>query len=125
MTISNPVAVSADSPTPALSLQKTQFGPGLSGSYLDFPNKYSLFVQHTAPVGATAEKHYVQLSQQVLATDPVTGVAKYVTGSASFTLSFPSIGFTQAQKLALAKALYTDLMGGSDITVANMLLFES
>jgi hypothetical protein len=59
-----------------------------------------------------------------IATNPLTGGSALVTASASITFAFPAFGWTTAQKLAFVTAL-TDTLADADVTVTNLLNFNS
>jgi hypothetical protein len=122
MALVDPITVAAHSPTPALTFARVQ-SDGLGSLYWDTPNNYKLKFSHSQSA-TTGEKHYMQLTQTVTATNPLTGGSALVTASASITFAFPAFGWTTAQKLAFVTAL-TDTLADADVTVTNLLNFNS
>jgi hypothetical protein len=118
----DPITVAASSPTPALTFAVVQF-TGTGSLRRDVPNGYSLTFNHsTSP--KTGDKHYMQVQQTVVAVDPITGGNAQLTASVSISANFPAFGWTEAQKVALIKAL-TDTLADSDVTSTNWVRFGS
>lgn len=119
----DPVTVAAASPTPALVFTLVK-QDGYGSERVDSGgNGYTVIINHTRPKGG-GDKHYVQMTQTVNATDPYSGLVKKQVASVSLTISRPSFGFTDAQMIALAKAL-TDFRDDSEVTTAKLLQFQS
>lgn len=119
----DPVTVAAASPTPALVFTLVK-QDGYGSERVDSGgNGYTVIINHTRPKGG-GDKHYVQMTQTVNATDPYSGLVKKQIASVSLTISRPSFGFTDAQMIALAKAL-TDFRDDSEVTTAKLLQFQS
>lgn len=122
MALSDPISISADSPTPALTLSRLSTGPGMAAMYEDVTNGYTLNINHTQN-SQTGERHYMKLQQKVSATNPLTGGTSYQLANVSISASFPAYGWTAAQKDALVKALVTDIM--ASITITKFDSFQS
>lgn len=119
----DPVTITAAAPTPALvfTLVKQE---GYGSERVDSGgNGYTVIINHSRPKGG-GDRHYVQMTQTVNATDPYSGLVKKQVASVSLTISRPSFGFTDAQMVALAKAL-TDFRDDSEVTTAKLLQFQS
>lgn len=120
MSLSDPIAVTASSPTPALSFSKVKFD-GYGAEYWDTTNGYQCLINHTVDP-KSGERHYLKVSQTLNATSPYTGLVSKQTASASIAVSIPAYGWNDAAKAALVKAL-TDTLGV--ITNAKFVGFQS
>lgn len=119
----DPVTVAAASPTPQLVFTIVK-QDGYGSERVDTGgNGYTVIINHSRPKGG-GDKHYVQMTQTVNATDPYSGLVKKQIASVSLTISRPSFGFTDAAMVALAKAL-TDFRDDSEVTTAKLLQFQS
>lgn len=119
----DPVTVAAAAPTPALVFTIVK-SDGYGSERVDTGgNGYSVIINHTRPKGG-GDKHYVQMTQTVNATDPYSGLVKKQVASVSLTITRPSFGFTDAAMVALAKAL-TDFRDDAEVTTAKLLQFQS
>ncbi|DAD50230.1 TPA_asm: coat protein [ssRNA phage Zoerhiza.1_5] len=119
----DPVTVTAASPTPQLvfSIIKQD---GYGSERVDTGgNGYSVIINHSKSA-TKGTRHYVQMTQTVAATDPITGQTRNVVCSVSFSIARPSFGFTDAAVVALAKAL-TDFRDDSEVTTAKLVQFQS
>lgn len=121
--LADPVTVSAASPTPALVFSVVK-SDGYGSERVDTGgNGYSITINHQRTKGG-GDRHYVQLVRTVDAVDPYSGLTKKQVASVSFTISRPSFGFTDADMVALSKAL-TDFRDDSEVTTARLLQFQS
>jgi hypothetical protein len=119
----DPVTIAAAAPTPALVFTIVK-QDGYGSERIDTgANGYTVIINHSRPKGG-GDKHYVQMTQTVNATDPYSGLTKKQVASVSLTISRPSFGFTDAMMIALAKAL-TDFRDDSEVTTAKLLQFQS
>jgi hypothetical protein len=119
----DPVTVTAASPTPQLVLAIAK-SDGYGSERVDTGgNGYTVITNHTKPKGG-GDRHYVQMTQTVNATDPYSGLVRKQVASVSITISRPSFGFTDAAMVALAKAL-TDYRDDSEVTTLRLLQFQS
>jgi hypothetical protein len=119
----DPVTIAAASPTPSLVFTIVK-QDGYGSERVDTGgNGYTVIINHTRPKGG-GDKHYVQMTQTVNATDPYSGLVKKQVASVSLTISRPSFGFTDAAMVALAKAL-TDFRDDAEVTTAKLLQFQS
>jgi hypothetical protein len=118
----DPVTVAASSPTPALSLAVIR-SDGYGSERVDTGgNGYSVIINHTK--GKTGNRHYVKITQTKNATDPYSGLTKSVQCSCSFSIARPPFGFSDADVIALAKAL-SDFRDDSEVTTAKLITFQS
>lgn len=119
----DPVTIAAASPTPALVFTLVK-QDGYGSERVDTGgNGYTVVINHARPKGG-GDKHYVQMTKTVNATDPYSGLTRKQVASVSLTISRPSFGFTDADMIALAKAL-TDFRDDSEVTTAKLLQFQS
>jgi hypothetical protein len=119
----DPVTIAAASPTPALVFAVVK-SDGYGSERVDTGgNGYTIITNHSRPKGG-GDKHYVQLTQTLNATNPYTGLVQKMTASASMTIVRPAFGFTDAAMIALWKAL-TDYRDDSEVTSARLLQFQS
>lgn len=119
----DPVTVAASAPTPALVFAVVK-SDGYGSERVDTGgNGYTVIINHSRPKGG-GDRHYVQMLKTVNATDPYSGLVRKQTASVSITISRPSFGFTDADMVALAKAL-TDFRDDAEVTTAKLLQFQS
>jgi hypothetical protein len=119
----DPVTVAAASPTPALVLAVVK-SDGYGSERVDTGgNGYTVTITHSKPKGG-GDKHYVQMTQSLNATNPYTGLTQKQVASVSMTIVRPAFGFTDAALVALAKAL-TDFRDDSEVTTARLIQFQS
>lgn len=118
----DPVTVAAASPTPALVLALVK-QDGYGSERVDTGgNGYSVIINHTK--GKNGNRHYVQMLLNKDATDPYSGLTKKQTASVSLSISRPPFGFSDADIIALRKAL-TDFLDDSEVTTAKLIQFQS
>lgn len=118
----DPVTILAASPTPQLVFATTKVD-GYGSERVDTgANGYTVITNHTK--GKNGNRHYVQMTQTVNATNPYSGLTESKVASVSITISRPSFGFTDAAIVALAKAL-TDYRDDTEVTTARLLQFQS
>jgi len=118
----DPVTVAAASPTPQLVFATIK-QDGYGSERVDTGgNGYSVVINHTK--SKNGNRHYVQMTQTVDATDPYSGLIRKQTASVSFSISRPPFGFTDAAIVALAKAL-TDFRDDAEVTTAKLIQFQS
>lgn len=117
--LTDPITVAANSPTPALSFSVVDVGPYASQRF-DSPNQWALKFSHKRPTTKSAETHYMQITQTLSVTDPVTGAISPQVASASLSVSVPPNGWTSATKVALVQALL-DTLADSDVTITKFI----
>lgn len=118
----DPITVAANSPTPALSLAVVSY-TGTGSERRDVANAYGLKFSHSSNA-KSGERHYMQMTQTVTATNPITGGNSIQTASVSLSVAIPSFGWTTAQKVALVQALL-DTLNDSDVTITKLIGFQS
>jgi len=120
--LADPVTVAAASPTPELKLAISSV-TGSGTERIDTNGGgYTLITQHSKL--AKGARHYLQIQKTVNAVDPYTGLTKKQYASVSLTINRPLFGFSDADMIALAKAL-TDYRDDSEVTTARILQFQS
>jgi hypothetical protein len=118
----DPVTVAASSPTPELKMSVTR-SDGYGSERVDTNGAgYSVITQHQKSGKGT--RHYLQIVKTVDAVDPYSGLTRKQVASCSFTVNRPTFGFTDADIIALAKAL-TDYRDDSEVTTARLIQFQS
>lgn len=118
----DPVTIAAASPTPSLVFTIIK-QDGYGSERIDTGgNGYTVTINHSK--GKNGNRHYVQMTQETTATDPLTGITKPVRASVSLSIARPQFGFTDAAIVALAKAL-TDFRDDSEVTTAKLIQFQS
>lgn len=118
----DPITVAAASPTPALTFAIVR-SDGYGSERVDTGGAgYTVTINHTK--SKAGNTHYVQMNLTKDVTDPYTSVTRPQKASVSLTIRRPVSGFTDAEMVALAKAL-TDFRDDSDVTTAKLLQFQS
>lgn len=121
--LADPVTIAAASPTPALSLTVVR-SDGYGSERVDTGgNGYATIINHQRTKGG-GDRHYVQMTKTVNAVDPYSGLTKKQVASVSLTIARPSFGFTDADMVALCKAL-TDFRDNASVTTARLVQFQS
>lgn len=118
----DPITVAAASPTPALTFAVVSYD-ATGSTRRDVTNGYLLKFSHSQNA-KSGERHYMQIQQLKTAVDPITGGNASLTASVSLSVSFPTFGWTAAEKDALIKAL-TDTLADGDVTATKFNGFQS
>lgn len=119
--LTDPIAVAANSPTPALSFVMIK-QDGLGSERRDPAGLYALVVQHSTSKGG--DRHYVKLTQTINATNPFNALVTPQSASVSLSISKPAFGFDAAALAALYQAL-VDTIASTDAGVDRIIGFES
>lgn len=120
--LADPVTVAAAAPTPEIKLAVSR-SDGYGSERVDINGGgYSSIINHAKT--KTGTRHYMQLLLTKNATDPYSSLTKEVVASVSFTINRPSFGFSDADMIALAKAL-SDFRDDTEVTTARLLQFQS
>lgn len=117
----DPVTVAASAPTPALTLRVIK-SDGYGTERRDDTGLWTVVTTHER--NKSADRHYVNLKQTKDAVNPYTGTTAKMVASVSLSITIPPFGWTAAEQAALVKAL-TDYINDSEVTVANILNFQS
>jgi len=121
--LADPVSITAASPTPALVFSTIKVD-GFGSERVDTGgNGYSVITNHSRNA-KTGNRHYIQMNVTKNATNPYSGLTQSVRAVVSFSISRPAFGFTDADIVALAKAL-TDYRDDSEVTTARLIQFQS
>ncbi len=118
----DPVTVAAASPTPALVFSIVRSDNYGSERVDTGGNGYTVMINHTK--GKNGNSHYVQMTLAKNATDPYSGLTRPYSASVSLSIRRPVNGFTDADLIALRKAL-TDFVDDAEVTTAKLLQFQS
>lgn len=119
----DPVTIAAASPTPSLVFAVVK-SDGYGSERVDTGgNGYTVIISHSRPKGG-GDRHYVQMTKTVNATDPYSGLVRKKVASVSLSISRPDFGFTDNDMIALSKAL-TDFRDDGEVTTAKLLQFQS
>lgn len=118
----DPVPVAAAAPNPAYSFAVVK-SDGYGAVRVDtLGSNTEMVVQHTPGKGST--RHYVKLSFPKDAINPYTGQTQRVSASISLSISYPTFGFSDADKAAFWLALKS-VIDDSDVTIARILQKQS
>ena len=119
--ITDPLSISAASPTPALDFAVVDTSRPYTSKRKDDAGEYSLTIEHT-PSKNGALRHYLRVEQKKLVTSPTSGLDSYQTASVSVAISSPPFGFSAVDMTALY-ALIEDIVATA--TLARILNNES
>jgi hypothetical protein len=124
MSFTDPIAIAAASPTPALTMSRVSTG-NFKSTYFDLANGYTFNVEHSDPTnhGKKQERHYARLQETKSVTLP-SGSVVLQAASVSISMSVPPYGWTTAQKVALFLALFGSILD-SDVSVAKLIGYET
>lgn len=118
----DPITVAAASPTPALTFAIIK-QDGYGSERVDTGGAgYSVIINHSK--NKSGNTHYVQMILTKDVTDPYSGLTRPQKATVSLTIRRPPSGFSDADMVALSKAL-TDFRDDSDVTTAKLLQFQS
>jgi len=120
--LTDPIAVAAAAPTPALNFYVTKSDGFGSQRRHDGVDRYDLIINHGS--GKSGDRHYMQIRYTVDAVSPYTGLTSKQTATASLSFTVPQFGFTTAAMVALVKAL-TDTLADAEVTTTKLLNFQS
>lgn len=119
----DPINVAANAPNPALSFAVTSY-TGEGSERKDITNNYALKFTHSSSA-KTGARHYMQLTQSLMAVNPLTGGNSLQTASASLSVSLPAFGWdTAAARVALVQALL-DTLNDGEVTITKFIGFQS
>lgn len=120
--LADPITVTAASPTPALTLAIVR-SDGYGSERVDTGGAgYTVTINHSK--SKNGNTHYVQMTLTKDVTDPYLGTTRPQKASVSLTIRRPPSGFSDADMVALSKAL-TDFRDDSEVTTAKLLQFQS
>lgn len=120
--LADPVALVAASPNPVYNfavVRSDGYGSvrrDISGSDTE------IVIQHTP--GKTSKRHYVKITFAKDAVNPYTSHPQRVVGSISLSTTYPSFGFTDADKAAFWLALKT-FIDDDQVGISRLLQMQS
>lgn len=118
----DPVTITAAAPTPALVLAIVK-SDGYGSERVDTGgNGYVVITNHSQ--SKQGDRHYIKMTKSVNAVSPFNGLTQKKVASVSLSITRPEFGFTDADMVALCKAL-TDYRDDSEVTTARLLQFQS
>lgn len=118
----DPITIAAAAPTPALVWTVIR-SDGYGSERIDSGgNPYRLTINHAQ--NKSGNRHYLRVAQTVDAVNPYSGLTQPKVATASLSISRPDFGFTDAEMVALVKAL-TDTLFDTEVTTAKILQLQS
>lgn len=118
----DPVPVAAAAPNPAYSFAVVKTD-GYGAVRVDtLGTNTQIDITHTPGKGST--RHYVKFTFAKDAINPYTGATQRVSATTSLAMSYPTFGFTDADKAAFWLALKSFLDDG-DVGIARILQKQS
>jgi hypothetical protein len=117
----DPYTIAAHPPTAALVFQVIR-SDGYGTERRDAAGAFTVVTTHDKNKGG--DRHYMKVVETKDATNPYTGTTSKQQASVSISINIPPFGWTSAQAIALV-AVLTDILADSEVTVANILNFQS
>lgn len=121
MSIADPLAITAASPTPALSLAVTDRSKPFQADRRDAGGEYALSISHSQAKNGSA-RHYIKVTDSKTATSPTTGLNSVQTATVSVSISVPPFGFSVAEQTALYELIDDAIRAATLVKILN---FES
>lgn len=124
MALPDPFTIAASAPTPALVMRV--FSPTKDNDgYIRRTDDgiYQCLITHDMRPNKT-ERHYLKISETKDVTNPYTAGVAQQTAFCAISMSFPPVGWTAAQKAALAKAVIDTILD-SEVTIAAIIAGQS
>lgn len=118
MSITDPLAISAASPTPALSFAVTDRSKPFQADRSDAGGEYAMTVSHSSQKNGTA-RHYIKVTDTVIATSPVTGLDSKQIASLSVSIVVPPFGFDTAAITALYELMDDVIRAATLVKILN------
>jgi hypothetical protein len=119
--LTDPIAVAANSPNPALSFAMIRTD-GYGSERRDDNGAYALVINHST--GKAGDRHYVKITKTVNATNPYNGLVSPQSASISVSIAKPSFGFTDSDLEDLYTAIL-DTIASGDAGIDRIIGFES
>lgn len=119
--LTDPIAVDANAPTPALSFAMIRTD-GYGSERRDDGGVYALTINHST--SKSGDRHYVKVTSTVNATNPYNGLISPQSASVSVSIAKPAFGFDDAALVALYQALL-DTIASPDAGIERIIGFES
>jgi hypothetical protein len=119
--LTDPIAVAANAPNPALSFAMIRTD-GLGSERRDDAGLYGLVINHST--SKNGDRHYLKLSKTIDAANPYNGLISPQSASISVSISKPPFGFTAANLADLYQAVL-DTIASADAGIDRIIGFES
>lgn len=119
--LTDPIAVAANAPNPALSFAMIRTD-GYGSERRDDAGLYGLIINHST--SKNGDRHYIKLSKTIDATNPFNSLISPQSASISISVARPQFGFTPADMLDLWTALM-DTVASADAGMDRIIGFES
>lgn len=119
--LTDPIAVAANAPTPALSFVVIR-SDGYGSERREVAGAYGLIINHST--NKSGDRHYVKVTKTVDAVNPYSGLTSPQSASVSVSIAKPAYGFDATAMEALYTALL-DTIASGDAGVDRIIGFES
>lgn len=120
--LADPVAVAAATPNPAYSFAVVR-SDGYGSVRKDVNGTDTeIVIQHTP--GKASKRHYVKITFAKDAVNPYTSQTQRVVASVSLSMTYPSFGFTDADKAAFYLALKS-FIDDDQVGIARIVQMQS
>jgi len=119
--LSDPIAVAANAPNPALSFHMIRTD-SYGSERRDGANGYAVIINHNT--GKTGDRHYFKISKTIDATNPYNSLISPQSASVSISIARPKFGFTEDDLVNLFQAAL-DTIASSDAGIDRIVGFES
>jgi len=120
--LSDPIAVAANAPNPALSfvmIRTDSYG----SERRDGGNGYAVVINHNS-TAKNGDRHYFKISKTIDAANPYNGLISPQSASVSISIAKPKYGFTDEEMINLYQAAL-DTIASTDAGVDRIIGFES
>lgn len=97
---------------------------GYGSKRRDSVNNLDMMINHVRGNGKVPDRHYVQLSKTINATNPFTGLPQTQTISVSLAVTVPPFGFTETDVTNHIQSLL-DTVADADFTQLGFIRFQS
>jgi hypothetical protein len=119
--LTDPIAVAANAPNPALSFAMIRTD-SYGSERRDGAGLYSLVINHST--SKNGDRHYVKLVKTIDATNPYNALVSPQSASISLSISKPPFGFSADDLAELYQALL-DTIASTDAGIDRIIGFES
>jgi hypothetical protein len=120
--LTDPIAVDANTPNPALSFSVIR-SDGYGSERRDSGGLYGLKISHST--SKNGDRHYIQMTKTIDATNPYNDLVSPQSASVSISIASPAFGFDSAAMAALFQAL-TDTIAADDFGgIAKLIDWQS
>lgn len=119
--LTDPIAVDANAPNPALSFAMIRTD-SYGSERRDDAGLYGLVINHST--SKNGDRHYVKVTKTVDATNPYNALISPQSASISLSIARPPFGFTAADMANLYTVL-VDTIASADAGIDRIIGFES